>query len=755
MTKHSAITRTQATRRPRAQASRFVKGIDLAEIVGMARRQWPIIAVTWALTMMLAVGYLVSATPKYTGVAQILLDVRKNRLLESQQVIGGIQADSGVADSQVEVIRSESVGMLTSRLLKLTDDQDFMNGESGGLIGSTVAALRNLLSFGSGNDADATSPPTQETLERNAALIIQDNLSVRRIGSSYVIEISYISRSATRAAQVANGLAQAYIQNELEARYQSTKRAIDWLQERMQTLRAQSSAADLEVQKFRANNNLVETNRGLIADQQLVDINSQVALARVQTAEAKAKLDRITDVANSDVPDATVAEALRSETVNRLRAQYLDISAREADFSQRFGRDHQATVNLRAQMRELSRAIRQELGRLAQVFRSDYEIARARQDALEGNLNAELGRAAAGGGTVVRLRELEATAQNIRSLTDVFQQRFMEATQQQSFPITDARVITDASEPTEKSSPRTGRILAAALVIGLFFGASGAYARERLDSVMRTAAQAEEAAGIECLGILPMLPAKDPSGRPELDRRRLRADLGNYRHIADAPFSRFAEVIRSVKVAVDLKGIGQSAKIIGIVSAVPNEGKTTVASNLAQLLAHSGSKVLLIDADLRNPSLTRAVVPEARSGLVEILTRKDAETEFWTDPVTGLLLLPAPHRGKVAYTAELVSSANMGTLLTASRNRFDYVVVDLPPMASVVDVRAAAHLMDCFLLVVEWGRTSRAVLREAITQNEQVYAKCLGLVLNKAHAGVLKRLEGYKGYYYSSYYRDN
>jgi succinoglycan biosynthesis transport protein ExoP len=261
--------------------------------------------------------------------------------------------------------------------------------------------------------------------------------------------------------------------------------------------------------------------------------------------------------------------------------------------------------------------------------------------------------------------------------------------------------------------------------------------------------------GVECLGILPTVEGKrpDPNLPGDPAGRILAKELGTARFVVEQPFSRFSEGVRAIKVAADVAGLTRQSKTIGVVSALPHEGKTTVSSNLAQLIAHSGGRVLLVDSDLRNPSLTRTLAPTAEKGLIDILGKKATLQEvIWTDPVTGVHFVPAVLPTRIAHTSELVSSEAMRSFLAAAQDAYEYVVVDLPPIAPVVDVKAASYLIDSFVLVIEWGQTAREAVVEALNSAPGVSDKLLGAVLNKANPAVLKRLEAYKGRYYRSYY---
>lgn len=719
--------------------------IGPADILRVLRRQWPVIAATTGAFVLLGALYLITAAPKFTASMTILIDTRKTQLFQTQQVLGETTIDASGVESQAEIMRSDTIALKAIRDLKLTEDPEFVDLSSS-FFGTILSSLLG-----------REPPQSTEYLERLAIEKLLRNLQVKRVGLTYAIEVSYTSLAADKSAKIANALGEAYLVGELDSRYQATLRASKWLQDRMGDLREQASKADTDVQQFKAENNIIETGRGLISDQQLSDVNTQLLAARATTAEAKARLDRIQSITldQDSIPDATVADALRNDVITRLRAQLLDLSAREADWSSRYGKNHAAATNLRNQMREIRLNISSELRRIAETYKSDYEIARAREQSMADSYSALVGQTTLTSQAQIKLRDLESKAQSLRNLYDNFLQRFMEATQQQTFPITEARIITPASEPLRKSAPKSLLILAASLLGGLMIGGVAAFVREQMDNVFRTAAEMEEATGIECLGILPRIDPLVVANAEAADpaRRILRTDVGINRHVVAAPFSRFTETLRSVKVAIDMAGLRLTTRVIGVASALPQEGKTTVASNLAQLIATTKQRVILIDADLRNPALTRALVPEATAGLIEVIQGKLPEHDvIWQDPVTGLHVLPTVLEARISHTADLISSDVMARLLSRLRERYDCVILDLPPVLPVVDVRAASHLIDGFVYVAAWGKTQKDVVADALSSIENMPERTIGSVLNGAGQAMLRRLEASDGRYYADYH---
>lgn len=720
---------------------------------GFVRRQVPTILGVALLCVGLAVVYVLNAPVYYTARASMIIDTRKVNVFQQQSIMGDIQVDSATVESQVEILRSENIALAVIKELRLTEDPEFV-GSGGGLMGTLFSSVAEWIGY--------QNPKSEFELMRRAMETFSDNLAVKRIGLSYIMEVSFRSLDPNRAAQIANAVGESYIVDQLDAKYKATQRASVWLQDRIHELRLQASAAQRAVVDFKTKNNIVDAGGRLMGEQQLSEINTQLILTRGQTAEARAKLARIQEIIQAEVPDATVADSLKNEVITKLRQQYLELKAREADWSARYGRNHLAAVHLRSQMAEIRRSILDELQRIAQTYKSEYEIALQREAAIQQGFAEAVSNSQTTNQAQVTLRELESSAQSYRSLYDNFLQRYMEAVQQQTFPITEARVITAASKPLKKSHPRTGLILSMATALGLLLGFGVARLRDLSDRAFRTASQVETQLNANCLAILPALSDKKrrPKGKGRLKpgekagERIIVCDNGMFCEVLDQPFSRYSEAIRSIKVAADLSLNKKSNKIIGITSTLPNEGKSTIAASLAQVIAQSGAKVVLVDGDLRNPSLTRLLAPRAQAGVIEVLSGASTFANAkWTHPETKLDFLPTLIKTRTAQTNEILASDATKSLFETLRSMYEYVIVDLSPLAPIVDVRTTAHLVDSYLFVIEWGKTNSDAVARATNEAPNVFQNLLGVILNKANVSVLRRYEAYKGSYdYNKYY---
>jgi succinoglycan biosynthesis transport protein ExoP len=457
-------------------------------------------------------------------------------------------------------------------------------------------------------------------------------------------------------------------------------------------------------------------------------------------------------------------------------------------------------------MYEIRRSIVNELGRIAESYKSDYEIAKARQEDVEKSLAALVVDSQSTNRDRLGLRDLESTAQVYHTIYDNFLQRYMEAIQQQSFPITEARVISTAAKPSQKSSPVAVAVLGIAGALGMILSFGVALIRDATDSVFRTTRQVETFLGFNCISVLPMLrtntsqeaasrlgavsgmeagglreqtadkrrpgagssltssgnlaPARSSNvrGLPSSSEDRSGKVLGSetrefMRWVVQEPLSAFAEAFRSVKMAADIAGSIRHNKVIGVTSTLPGEGKSTVSSNLAQLIAHAGKRVILIDVDLRNPTLTRALSPNARLGLIDVLAETvRLQDVLYLDSETRLAFLPTVLESRLAHTSEILTSEAFRNFIDSLKKDYEYIILDLSPLAPVVDVRATTATVDSYLYVVEWGKTRINLVRRQLESAPELSERLLGVVLNKANVKTLERYEGHDGTYYNQKY---
>ncbi len=353
------------------------------------------------------------------------------------------------------------------------------------------------------------------------------------------------------------------------------------------------------MQDYKARHNIIDTDRGLMGNQQLTELSSQLIAARAKTAAMLARLQQIDTITKNGIDGGTVTDGLDNKIIVALRQQYVDDDRRVAELSAKFGKDHTVVRDLRNEMVEIKTSILGELNRIADTYRSDYQVARADETSVQARLDKMVATAAQTNDDLVLLRSLQSSADTYRSLYQNFLQRYTQAVQDQSFPVSEARVITSALPPLRKSEPKTSMIVVLAAAMGLSGGFVIAFLREVLDRGIRSPSALRATTGLNCLAMVPRLRLR------RISRLRLRfggskrkspamphvllAPGGILRHVIDVPRSTFTDAFRTLRIRIASQRLRSGdIKVIGCMSSSHGAGASTVAANLAQMLAQSG-----------------------------------------------------------------------------------------------------------------------------------------------------------------------
>jgi succinoglycan biosynthesis transport protein ExoP len=567
-------------------------------------------------------------------------------------------------------------------------------------------------------------------------------IKVKRIGLSFVINVDLSSLDPVMSARLVNTLADEYIELGLDAKNSNTRRASAWMQQRIGGLHDQAIAADKATQAFKAKAHIVDTEKGLMNERHLGELNSQLVLARAHTADARAKYDRAESILKSGDVTGNVTDALQNEVIIHLREAYVDAANHVSEWRARYGERHQAVQLGEARMRDIQTQISNELRRITQGYLSDYREAVATQQDIERQLEQLSEDASVTNNDLVTLRALQSSADTYGALYANFLQRYTQAVQDQSFPISEARIVTVAMPPLRQSWPKAIIVLAAGLVLGLGFGFAVALVRDSVDRGLRTASQVRAVLGLNCLGLLPALsqprtPQKigvTGDGTP----RSIPQAPAILRHAANMPLSSYGEAIRGLRIRmIQQRNSTRPANVVGCVSILPGEGKTTVAANFAFFLAQAGFRTLLLDWDLRKPSISRGLAPGAQAGFADVAAgRIPLADAVWRDPKTGLHLLPLV-AGEMSM--DMLEDASTRDLMRTLRERYDHIIIDLPAVEAVSDAQIAAQLADGLLLIVEWGKTSQDQVLEWLNSGGIDERNVLGVILNKVDMKMLRK----------------
>jgi exopolysaccharide transport family protein len=742
-------------------------GLDVLKYIGIARRRGPMVAAFGLLGGLLGAIYALQLIPVYTATATLLIDPNQANVLSPDQNYNSY-IDDGTIESELSIINSSSVARRVATKLNLKPDE--MEGQDEPSVFSLLLGHLKSLVSSAPAPAEAEVGIPDDPVE-DLAQSLKGGVDVSRQGFSYLIDVSYTSDNPSLAAAVANGFADEYLVDQLETRYESTKRTNDWLNERLGDLRTKVRDSERAVEVFKAENNIVENQGSTLSDQQLAKLNEQLILARAETAQAKASYDQVQAAAKRGADLSSFADSAQAAAIGAMRAKASEVRRELTEATVKYGSRHPTVVALRAQLSDVNRQIGSETARAVSSAENQYRVALSREQSIEASLGEMKGGVSETNTAEITLRELEREAQANKALYESFLTKFKETSEQEKLRTSTARIIERAKVPDTPSAPKRSRIAMMWLMAGLALGAGLAFIMEHLDRGFHSSKQTEEMLGVPVLASVPKADGEVDVGilAKLLDRfdiltplarllrlkssrvskkdRTKRALMSNL--TGQKPLSTYTEAIRALRMGIRFADVDNPRKVVLITSALPGEGKSTIASNLAQHAVRAGERVVLVDMDLRHPAISEVYAPNAKKGVLDLaLGEAELKDVLLFEQSTGLAILPGPRNNGFTHTAEVLGSNRIKDLLQQLSKVFDLVIIDTSPLLPVTDGRVLIDSVDAMVLVIKWEDTKRDAVEAALDACYQLDDKFIGTVLN----GVIPSKARYYSYYKSGYY---
>ena len=682
-------------------------------------------------------AYLNLARPMFTAAATIDVVNREGGYLQQQATLADTPVD---LQREILVAKSAAVAERVVKKLQLQEDPEFT--EDG-----LTSKLRALWS--------EPSATTELSRLRSAILALQAKTRVTGVGSS--IEIAFTAPEATRAADIANALANSFIEIKNDADVGIRKKANDWLVEQSNDFRKRAEDAEASVAQFTKANNILTVDGKPVDQQRLQDVNNRISAAKDKLTDAQYKLDKISDsVAKMDTRDVldltSTPEILNDPAIGKLRQRYMDTSNEIDAVRKNFGKDPQ---KLRDVMASIKAEILSEMPRLQEAARNDYQLALKRYQELLAEQKTDMDASQRAGSLELELKNFQGTAENYRTLYENFLQHSAGSIQEVSFPVRAAQISERAAPPPESSWPKSNIVLALACLGGLGLGVSAGLLRDFSDRTYRTGAQFEAATGLKCIGLIP----RSQISRAAVRRSSLPADalarLAGLRRppiwwkAKVSPNSRFVSELVSVVLALRSYSVTHGARVIGMTSALPGEGKSTLTASLGVLMAQSGYRVAIVDLDFHIGTLTAFLAPHGVPGLIEVLAGTYALEDVMVDDLhLNLTVVPGGSSVDAARPGEIARSAKLRECVARLRQSYDYVLIDLPPLIPVADVRATSEFIEGYVLTVEWAKTNGALVLRALNSCQEIRDKFVGGLLNKINFKTLSKYDSIASLYY-------
>lgn len=713
--------------------------LDLRRLVNVFRRRLRLFSAV-ALAVFVAVALVTfQATPKYTATANVMLDTRKEKVANVEEVLSGLPADSAAVDTEVEVLKSRQLAERVTKDLKLEEDPEFNPALAkptgvGALISGALGAVA-----GPPKEVQQSALAQQKAHEQIVDRVLS-GLSVKRSGLTFVINVSYESPSAQKAAVIANKFAELYLLEQLEAKFDATQQATKWLNSRLEEMRGQVLADEAAVQQYKIANNLLSASGTNLTEAEISSYNQTLAQARAQVAEDQARLATARNQMSRGSSGDDVGEALDSPVIQQLRSQRAQVSGQVADLAGRYGERHPEMLKAKRQLSDIDSQIQAEIQRIVSNLQAKAQVSSQRAGAIAGSLGGAKGTLAANNRAMVRLNELQRTADASRTLYESYLNRFKETSSQQGIEQSDARVVSKAKIPTGQSSPKVSLNLALGLILALGAGVGAIFIAEMLDAGLATAEDVERRLDTSYLGAVPLL-ASVAEGRSE-------APID---YVVSKPLSSFSEAFRNLRTSILYSRIGEPVKVVAITSSLPGEGKTTTSVCLARSSAIQGVRTIIVDCDLRRRTVNRMLGAEPSVGLLEVLSGEvPLEQALISDEATGASFLPL---AKTNFTPkDVFGTQAMDKLLAELRARYDLVILDTAPLLPVADTRVLAPKADAVVFLTRWRKTPQHAVEAAFRMLAGTGAHIAGVALTQMDMKAQTKYGyGDPGYYYAEY----
>ncbi len=742
--------------------------IDLLEYGRvLLKRKWVLVTFT-AVLVALAAVLSFTRTPLYRATATLLIDEPGTSLLNIQDVLNSgafIRSDylGTYFNTQLRLLTSRSLAERVAKKLNIGTRPEFRT--EGGASSGLLAGLRSAITFrwlagrGRGPAAAATKAPPTPAVS-SYAFAIQRGLSVAPIPETRLVFVSYVSPNAALSADVVNALVEEFVSFSVETRYEATKQTSEFLTEQTALLRDELKGKEEDLQKYGQEKDLLylSDNESSVVNK-FADVNTALTTAQI---ERYAKESAYLELKNLRVD--SLPESVSNPTIQALRTTYSQVRSDFEEKGKIYRPEYPEMVQLKARLDATRKTLQEEIRKAVGAAESDYRAALQQENSLRGLLDEQRGDVTRMNRNAIFYHTLRTEVENMRTLLSTLvakQNEIQVSSQLGGLRTSNIKVVDRALVPPAPFAPDIRRNFLMALLLGLFGGLGLIFLVEYLDNTVKGPEDVEKLVGLPSLGIIPYLSAEGArkksgvygsyrsygaeQGKPGEDPPAVREiELINHLY----PKFSIAEDYRTVRTSILFSHADSSPKTIAFTSTVPQEGKSATISNLAVSFAQLEGKVLLVDADLRKPRLSKIFNLRNATGLSSFLAGKSSfEEVVQKTSIDNVWTIPSgPHPPN---PAELLNSRAMKELLARAKDEFSVVLLDTPPVLAVSDAVIVSSLADSTVFVVRAGKTTRRSLQRAIEEVRRSKADIIGVVFNEVRMG--RQSIGTPFYHYYQY----
>lgn len=726
--------------------------VTVHRVLRAVRRRLSLLVAVFLLTFAAVAVFTFQLTPRYTATASVIVGTPKQKVIDIGAVLQGLPADTATVDTEAEVLQSRSLIAKVVNRLDLVHNPEFNPSVAEPSptqknIKAVKSFIKSLVGIHKVEAKPVSSAAAEKATLDGVINAVLGRISINRRGPTYVIEISATSENPQMAADLANTIADVYLNNQLDTKFQATRRAQEWLDSRVSELREEVSNAESKVEARRAQLGALAAGGTTLLEQAVRDLNAQLSVAQGDYSTERAKLDNLNTQLREGKSIDAIPEALTSASILELRKQAADIARKKADLQAKYFDTHPDVVRVKSEEADVKRQIAAELQRLVSSLEQNVTIAKVRVDTLQRRLDSAKTELAQNNRGSVELNDLERDAEASRQLYKEFLDRFKQTNELEGITDADALINSEAPVPRSPSFPRTSLNLALGMMLGLALAAFVGLVTEVLDNYLSSPEEVERVAGAPYIGQIPLLPSTGSFTK---------AKIKPAEYLLEKPHSGYAEAFRNLRASIMFADIDKAAKTVAVVSSLPDEGKTSMTYCLGRMAAMSGTKTIVIDGDIRRRQLTEISGVAAEVGLLEYLFGETRLADaIAIDEKTGLHILPLTDRKHTPR--DVFGSRAFDALLNMLQQTYDLIIIDTGPILLLAETRVVTRKVDQVVVCARWRKTNRGVLRETMKILRDFNANVAGVVLTfvdqRKRAHYAYAAANYKAY--ARYYKND
>jgi capsular exopolysaccharide synthesis family protein len=721
------------------------KEIHLRDYIQVILKRKSTVLVFFLITFLLAIIGTFTATPQYLASTKVLIE--KN---ETNPLFGGkyyyTPQDLEFIETQIQIITSKSVARKVIKNLDLGKNyQSYFPDmqKSPGFLQTVAQKITDFIKSGSDElvatgSASATLGDGYEIHEYDwLADIISSNITVEPINESKIYIISFMSENPIFSRLVANSLVKAYMEELLEHKMTSSGITIKWMTQKADEEREKLKESEAKLQKYMRDNDIVTIeDRITVVPQKLVEFSSQLSRAEARRKELYSIYRQIEQATSDNSISIEAIPVIKDDkAIQDIRDEITKVQQKTTELSKKYGPKHPSMISAMSEQERLLDKKKEEIKRVINSVKKEYELAQANEDNLRNLLNQTKSEALGLNEKFVQYQVLKREVESDRTMYEALFSRLKEQNVTEESQNVNVFVVEQAETPIVPAKPRKMVNLLLGLVLSLFGGIVLAFFIEYLDNTINMPEEAEERLGLPMLGVINQCKfEKDHAVEQEV----ISLFEKNSTHV---------ENFRVLRTALLLSARDRPPKSIVITSMMPGEGKSLIAANLAVTIARAGQRVLLIDADMRKPRQHKMFkLDNSLGGLSTYLAGAGGRGEL-SGPLASLFIIPA---GPLPPDpSELLSSVRFKEMLRALQQKYDIVIIDSPPVVSVTDSLIMSSVVDGVILVTRAAKTPYNVVEKGVKSLTDVKAHILGMVVNGFNP---QKYRYYYGKDYSQYY---